>query len=128
MQQPNPLLRIGQPAEANPAGSNANSPTAASSLDKAAAAYSGETATAGQLSNLSVRTRAGAESTTGVEAVPSSPASAKSPDSNAASTPNGPAIWQKGVGGVSSQYRIWTAAGVEFKSLLNTASSLVVTC
>ena len=95
---------------------------AASSL-KAAAAHNGATATAVQLSGLSIRTKAGTDSSTaGVEAVPSSPASVRSPGLAAVSSPKSPAMWLKGVGGVSGQYRIWTAAGLEFKNLLGTAA------
>ena len=72
------------------------------------------------MSNLSIRTKLGADSSTaGVEA-----ASAKSPGSAAVSTPNSPAMWQKGVGGVSGQYRVWTAAGLGFKNLLGNAADM----
>lgn len=122
VQQPNPLLRLSQPAAANSAGSPPGSVAAAANSLKAAAAHNGATATAVQLSNLSIRTKAGADSST--EAVPSSPASARSPGSAAVSSPKSPAMWQKGVGGVSGQYRLWTAAGLEFKILLGTAASM----
>lgn len=126
VQQPNPLLRLSQPAAANSAGSVPGSVAAAASSLKAAAAHNGATATAVQSSNLSIRTKAGADSSTaGVEAVPSSPASARSPGSAAVSSPKSPAMWQKGVVGVSGQYRVWTAAGLEFKNLLGTAASMV---